>query len=113
ALYNLMEAKVKDGYLAEAEKMIFDYISNAPSQEYYLAKIYILWADIYEQRGNLLQAKQTLNSIIDNYEGEDLKALAKQKRDAIVAKEQLQQLKDQEQRKAKYEEAEEIIIPEM
>ncbi|MEG1718171.1 MAG: tetratricopeptide repeat protein [Bacteroidales bacterium] len=113
ALYNLMEAKVKDGYLAEAEKMIFDYISNAPSQEYYLAKIYILWADIYEQRGNLLQAKQTLNSIIDNYEGEDLKALAKQKRDAIVAKEQLQQLKDQEQRKAKYEETEEIIIPEM
>ena len=40
-------------------------------------------------RGNNLQAKQTLQSIIDNYDGQQLLEVAKAKLQAIVASEQV------------------------
>ena len=62
-----------------------------------MAKSFILWADIFYARGNNLQAKQTLQSIIDNYEGEDLVQLALQKRNAILeAEKPLQQPEEEE-----------------
>jgi TolA-binding protein len=48
-----------------------------------VAKGFILLADIYMERGNTFQAEQTLQSIIDNYDGEDLKQEARQKLDKI------------------------------
>lgn len=75
------------GKLQQAEKMIEGIVSDA-SSDYWLAYSFILWADIYYARGNNLQAKQTLQSIIDNYDGEDLVGVARQKLDAIVAAEQ-------------------------
>ena len=71
----------------QAEKIIEGIVSDA-SSDYWLAYSFILWADIYYARGNSLQAKQTLQSIIDNYDGEDLVGVARQKLDAIVAAEQ-------------------------
>jgi thioredoxin-like negative regulator of GroEL len=44
-----------------------------------VAKSFILLADVYLATGNEFQARQTLQSIIDNYEGEDLRQLARQK----------------------------------
>ena len=71
----------------QAEKMIESIVSDA-SSDYWLAYSFILWADIYYARGNNLQAKQTLQSIIDNYDGEELVSVARQKYNAIVAEEQ-------------------------
>jgi tetratricopeptide (TPR) repeat protein len=87
ARYVLIEGMVRDGLLLEAEQKIIDYISDAPSNDEYLAKMFILWADIYTARGNLLQAKQTLQSIIENYDEEDLKKIAQDKYDKILQKE--------------------------
>lgn len=68
-----------------------------PVNDYWLAKSFILWADIFYARGNNLQAKQTLQSIIDNYEGEDLVQQALQKRNAILEEEgAVQQPEDEE-----------------
>ena len=53
--------------LDQAEVIIEDVVNN-PGSDYWLAKTFILWADIFHQRGNDLQARQTLQSIIDNYE---------------------------------------------
>ena len=72
---------------AAAEKKIEKIVADA-SSDYWLAYSFILWADIYYARGNNLQAKQTLQSIIDNYDGDDLVAVARRKYDAIVAAEQ-------------------------
>lgn len=72
--------------LLQSEKII-ETLVESPSSDYYLAKSFILWADIYYARGNNLQAKQTLQSIIENYDGEDLVAEARQRLDAIVAAE--------------------------
>ena len=81
------EARCRQQQYAQAEKMIESIVADA-SSDYWLAYSFILWADIYYARGNNLQAKQTLQSIIDNYDGEDLIAVARSKYDAIVAAEQ-------------------------
>ena len=70
----------------EAEKAIESIVSN-PHSDYWLAKSFILWADIFYARENNLQAKQTLQSIIDNYDGDDLVQIAKEKYNTIVASE--------------------------
>jgi TolA-binding protein len=71
----------------QAEKII-ERVARDASSDYWLAYSFILWADIYYYRGNNLQAKQTLQSIIDNYDGEELLAVARQKLAAIIAAEQ-------------------------
>ncbi len=68
---------------AASEKAI-EAIAANPSNDYWLARSFILWADIFYAQGNTLQAKQTLQSIIDNYDGDDLVAEALQKRNAIL-----------------------------
>ncbi|GHV35266.1 hypothetical protein FACS1894178_4450 [Bacteroidia bacterium] len=63
---------------AECDKMINDYISKGVSNDYFLAKAFLLWGQIYFFQENYLQANRTFQSIIDNYDGEDdvkLKAL--------------------------------------
>ena len=79
-----------------AEKIIERIVSDATS-DYWLAYSFILWADIYYARGNNLQAKQTLQSIIENYDGEDLVSVAREKYDAIVAAEQPQAPAEQDE----------------
>ncbi len=80
----------------EAEQIIEKIVSDA-SSDYWLAYSFILWADIYSARGNNLQAKQTLQSIIDNYDGEDLVGMAQRKYAAIVAAEQPVQSPEEEE----------------
>ena len=59
-----------------------------PSYQYYLGKTFILLSDIYKEDKKLLQAKATLQSLLDNYtENDDVKKEAQQKLDAIVASE--------------------------
>ena len=72
---------------AKAEKMIESIVADA-TNDYWLAYAFILWADIYYARGNNMQAKQTLQSIIDNYDGAELVAVAQAKRNAIIEAEQ-------------------------
>ncbi|MDE5743685.1 MAG: hypothetical protein K2H62_04955, partial [Bacteroidales bacterium] len=115
ARYYMIERRIKEGDYNMAEQLIFDYIADAPAEEYYLAKVYMLWADIYEHKGNVLQAKQTLQSIIDHYEGDDLVTVARQKYAAIEAVEQAEREMEERERaeRYRYTEDEEIVIPEM
>jgi predicted negative regulator of RcsB-dependent stress response len=80
----------------KAERLIEQTVADA-SSDYWLAYSFILWADVYYARGNNLQAKQTLQSIIDNYDGDDLVAVARQKLAAIVAAEQPEQQAGEEE----------------
>ncbi|HRY32454.1 MAG TPA: tetratricopeptide repeat protein [Bacteroidales bacterium] len=111
ASYHLAEIKHLEGSDKEAEKMIFDFINEFPSYDYWLARSFILLADVYVKLENRLQAKQTLQSIIDNYEGPDLVALAKEKLNQIEAAE-LQEAKQKalENQKALEKEGEQNTI---
>ena len=68
--------------------MIFELAENY-SSDYFIAKAFILLADIYVIQENDFQAKATLESIIENHEGEDLVNLARKKWELIVEREVL------------------------
>ena len=86
AAYRKAEILFRNKDYAATEHAIEAITSNPPS-DYWLAKAFILWADVFYAQGNSLQAKQTLQSIIDNYEGDDLVTEALQRRNAILAAE--------------------------
>jgi TolA-binding protein len=93
AKYNLayIQYKLKD-YTA-AEKSIFEVINQVPSYDYWIAKSFILLSDVYVSTGNIVQAKATLQSIIDNYEGTDLVTIAHEKLNLLTQSENIQQEK--------------------
>jgi len=77
----------KEYQLAEDE--IFNFIDLNTPHQYWMAKSFIVLADIYLQKGDTFQAVQTLQSIIDYYEVTDdgILDLAKRKKTEIQEKE--------------------------
>lgn len=71
AKYNLAAVQYAKGDYKTSQKTCFDLINNMPSYDYWVAKSFILLADNYLALKDKLQAKSTLLSIIDNYEGKD------------------------------------------
>jgi len=84
AKYVISYVEYRKGNFDIAEKKIFELLSAGSPYEYWLAKSYILLGDIYVEKGNLFQAKHTYKSIVDNYEGADLKKIAEDKYNAII-----------------------------
>ncbi len=83
ALFNKAIIIYRQDKLEEAENLIYELPEKYPSFDYWIAKGFILLADIYVARDNLFQAEQTLASIIENYKGEDLKKIAEGKLEQI------------------------------
>lgn len=98
ARYQLAEILFKKNKITEAEKHVYTIINHDPSYDLWVAKSFILLSDILVARNDLFQAKHTLQSIIDNYEGADLVQLARQKMEVILESEKkLEQQKVKEQ----------------
>ncbi len=86
--YTVAKIYYLKGNKKQAEKDCNEYLDKFPSYEYYLGKTFILLSDIYKDDNKLLQAKATLQSLLDNYsQDDDVKAEAQQKLDAILASE--------------------------
>ncbi len=73
--------------LESCEKHIFELVDKYAAYDYWVAKSFILLSDVYLKDDNIFQAKETLQSIIDNYEGADLVRLAQMKKDQIIEQE--------------------------
>ncbi|WP_028296816.1 tetratricopeptide repeat protein [Olivibacter sitiensis] len=71
AKYNFGVLLFEEGEYKKAQDTAFDLIKNMPSYDYWVAKSFILLADTYEKLKDNFQAKSTLQSVIDNYEGDD------------------------------------------
>lgn len=56
--------------LDKAMDLCFQNNKEIPGHPYWLVKSFILLADIYAEQDNLFQAKATLQSIVDNYDGD-------------------------------------------
>ena len=84
AKYNLALIQYKLKEYDNAEKTVFEVINQVPSYDYWVTKSFILLADIYTNNGNVLQAKATLNSIIDNSENPELVQIAHEKLNTIM-----------------------------
>lgn len=75
------------GEYAKCEKEAFVLVDKLAGYDYWLTKGLILLSDNYLKLGKPFQAKATLKSIIENYEGDDLKTIAQQKLNDIEAQE--------------------------
>ncbi|MFO8053754.1 MAG: tetratricopeptide repeat protein [Bacteroidales bacterium] len=94
AKYLTAEIQYQEGDLEESESLLFEIINQVPSYDYWIAKSFILIADIYRERDNIIQAKATLQSIIENYQVDpssskpNLVDIAEQKLTEITEKEE-------------------------
>lgn len=103
-----LEAEIQNiaGDYDASEKTCFEVINNMPNQDYWVAKSFILLADNYAKRGNVFQARSTLQSVIDNYQGgDDIVPSAKLKLEAINAAEKARETEETEASEAPQEEA--------
>ncbi|MBP3254659.1 MAG: tetratricopeptide repeat protein [Bacteroidales bacterium] len=110
SMYTLALIEYNDSNTEESEKIIKQFAKN-PTDEYYLAKSFILWADIFAQRGNDFQAKQTLKSIIDNYDNEQVVKEAQDKYDALENKQLLEKQANEQKQQEQDSSVDEIIVP--
>ncbi|WP_240768689.1 tetratricopeptide repeat protein [Olivibacter sp. XZL3] len=86
ARYRMGQLQYEGKEYDKAQETAFDVINNLASYDYWVAKSFILLADTYAGKGDKLQARKTLESVIKNYEEDD---------DVIPsAKERLQKLKN-------------------
>lgn len=67
-----------------------------PSEDYFLAKSFILLADIYAKSEEFFNSKAILGSIIENYSGEDLVTLAQNKLVAVEGMEKAKAIEQEE-----------------
>ena len=96
AAYHVVLANYNLGNYEEAENAVF-YISDnfGKYNPYHVALSFIVLSDVYVAKGNIFQAKATLQSIIDNYTVGGPKDLAIQKL-AAIEKEELKNEEDAE-----------------
>ncbi len=59
------------GDYIQSETVIMDFASKNTPQQYWLARSFVLLADIYMHKGEDFQAKQYLLSVQNNYKGND------------------------------------------
>jgi len=95
AKYHLAYLAYLDDSLVLAEKMIFELAENY-SSDHFIAKAFVLLAEIYVIQENDFQAKATLESIIENHDGDDLVNLARKKWELIVERETVINTKKEE-----------------
>ena len=84
AQYNIALIEFDMSDLDKAEADVFELVNKFSAFDYWVAKGFILLSDIYVKKNNIFQAKQTLQSIIENYDGQELKDVAIQKLEAIM-----------------------------
>jgi TolA-binding protein len=92
ATYLMAKMEFDSDMLDTSEVMVFSLVEAYQSESFWLGKGLLLLSDIYMTRGDLFQAKATLQNIVDNYEEEDeVKAEAEEK---IITIEELELLEE-------------------
>jgi TolA-binding protein len=69
--YMVAELLYRSGQTAESEKIIQEFISQNTPHQYWMARMFLLLADISIKKGDTLQARATLQSLKDYYSVDD------------------------------------------
>ncbi len=92
ANYMIAELHYKLGNIDAAEAQIMAFAEKNTQHQYWLAKAFVLLADIFVQRGDDFQAKQYLLSLQSNYTAQDdIQDLITERLTAIEVREQTKQ----------------------
>jgi TolA-binding protein len=83
AAFHLAEIAFMTDRMAVAEERIYALSENFAAQDYWVAKGFILLADVFIKNGNEFQARETLKSVIDNYQGPELGEIAREKLNSL------------------------------
>ncbi len=99
--YRIAEIYYQRKELQNAEKEISDFADKTTPHQFWMAKSFLLWADIFRDKGDDFQAIQTLQSLIDYYAKTD---------DGILdeAKEKMKSLTKQEKQEKTIQQQDEI-----
>ncbi len=65
--YRVAEILYKKGQISDAEKVINEFVNLNTPHQYWMARIFLLLADISIKKGDMLQARATLQSLRDYY----------------------------------------------
>jgi TolA-binding protein len=71
AKYIIAQYYYDRGQKEKAENEVFDFANKGTSHQYWLARSFIVLSDIYDSNAEYFQAKQYLQSIQENYKGND------------------------------------------
>ena len=78
AAYHLADIALnQDKDLSACEAQIKAILASNYSSDYWYARTFILYGDLYKEKGNYFQARHTYQSIVDNYDGDDLVQMAR------------------------------------
>ena len=69
--YRIAEIYFLQGKYDQSEEEVYDLVAMNTPHHYWMARSFILLADIYLEMGDDFQARHTLQSIIDNYDVND------------------------------------------
>jgi TolA-binding protein len=95
AKYNIARVEYLKGHYKASQKTCFDLVKDLPNYDYWVTKTFILLADNYLALKDTFQAKATLQSVIDNYKGDDdIVPTAKQKLDKLSPPDRTEQKPD-------------------
>ena len=88
AKYLYAEYQYNQGEYQQAEETIMQFISEGTTHQYWLARCFVLLADIYIAQGDDFMAKQYLLSLQENYSADDdIATLINLRLEAITARE--------------------------
>jgi TolA-binding protein len=95
--YRLAELYYKNNDFKNAEKEILEFSEKTSPHDYWIARSFILWADIFVANKDYFQAIQTLESIINYYEKTDdgILVMAKTKKSDIIKLQEAKELPKQ------------------
>ena len=79
AAYYCALSEFTQGNLDACETAIGEILESNYTSGYWLASTFILYGDFYFAKENYFQARHTYQSIVDNYDGEDLRQAARER----------------------------------
>ena len=93
ALFAIAEYKLSKGMDAESEACINRLIEEYQNYDYWVTRSFLLYAEVFLQRKDRFNAKETLQSVIDHSENTELVAQAKERLNALIAEEKAEEEK--------------------